>query len=91
MYEGGRQSQSGRAESHDREVLRRRADSDYCGSAGLAKIDAFQKLVASDTVDETAVQSALKAIGASCRSCHQVYRATDDDDNFILKPGSLDK
>jgi Cytochrome C' len=57
----------------------------------LAKIDAFQKLVASDTVDETAVQSALKAVGASCRSCHQVYRATDDDDNFILKPGSLDK
>ena len=57
----------------------------------LAKIDEFQKVVATDTVDETGAQSALKAVGAACRSCHQVYRATDADDNFILKPGSLDK
>ena len=57
----------------------------------LAKIDEFQKVIATDTVDETVAQSALKAVGAACRSCHQVYRTTDADDNFILKPGSLDK
>jgi hypothetical protein len=57
----------------------------------LAKIHEFQKLVATDTVDQTGAQSALKAVGAACRSCHQVYRTTDADDNFILKPGSLEK
>ena len=36
-----------------------------------------------------AAGASLKAVGAACRSCHQVYRATDADNNFILKPGSL--
>ena len=55
----------------------------------LAKIDEFQKVVATDTVDSQTAQAALKAVGGACRSCHQVYRATDADDNFIIKPGSL--
>jgi len=55
----------------------------------LAKIDEFEKTVATDTVDAAAAGASLKAVGAACRSCHQVYRATDADNNFILKPGSL--
>jgi cytochrome c556 len=56
----------------------------------LAKLDDFQKLVATDTVDAAAAAASLKAVGGACRSCHQVYRATDADNNFILKPGSLE-
>jgi hypothetical protein len=55
----------------------------------LAKIDEFQKVVATDPVDAQTATAALKAVGGACRSCHQVYRATDADDNFIIKPGSL--
>src|ERR671922_81889 len=27
--------------------------------------------------------------GAACRACHQQYRATDAENNYILKPGSI--
>lgn len=55
----------------------------------LAKIDEFEKVVAGDKVDPAAAAAALKAVGGACRSCHQVYRATDEENNFILKPGSI--
>jgi len=55
----------------------------------LAKIEDFEKLVTAPTVDAAATAAALKQVGAACRSCHQVYRATDADNNFILKPGSI--
>ncbi len=55
----------------------------------LAKIDAFEKLIAGDKVDPATATAALKEVGAACRACHKVYRATDAEDNFILKPGSI--
>ena len=55
----------------------------------LAKLDTFEKMIATDTVDAATASAALKAVGASCRQCHQVYRATDAEENFILKPGSI--
>src|SRR4029079_13913305 len=55
----------------------------------LAKIEASEKLASAPTVDAAATAASLKEVGAACRSCHQVYRATDADNNFILKPGSI--
>jgi cytochrome c556 len=55
----------------------------------LAKMEALEKIVATDTVDVPAAEAAMKEVGASCRSCHQQYRATDAENNFILKPGSI--
>jgi cytochrome c556 len=55
----------------------------------LAKMEAFEKLVATETVDVPAATAAMKELGASCRACHKLYRATDAEDNFILKPGSI--
>jgi cytochrome c556 len=72
-------------------IEKKRDDAVKFNKETLAKIDEFQKLVATDTVDAAGAAAALKAVGASCRSCHQVYRTTDADDNFILKPGSLEK
>jgi cytochrome c556 len=57
----------------------------------LGKIDAFEKLVSAESVDKPAATAALKEVGAACRSCHEVYRTRDADNDFILKPGSLDK
>ncbi len=55
----------------------------------LAKIEAFEKVVAADPVDPAAAQAALMEYGASCRACHKQYRATDAENDFILKPGSI--
>ena len=55
----------------------------------LAKLDEFEKVVATEKVDPAIAKAALTAVGAACRSCHRVYRATDAEDNFILKPGSM--
>ena len=55
----------------------------------LAKLGDLEKVLATDPVDPAAAMAAFKTAGASCRSCHQIYRATDADNNFILKPGSL--
>jgi cytochrome c556 len=55
----------------------------------LAKIEAVEKLVATDTVDAAAAATALKEVGNACRACHKQYRATDAENNFILKPGTI--
>jgi hypothetical protein len=33
----------------------------------------------------------MKEVGGACRSCHGVYRTKDADNNYVLKPGSIDK
>ena len=55
----------------------------------VAKIEAFEKLIAGEKVDAATAAASLKEVGASCRACHKVYRATDAEENFILKPGSI--
>jgi cytochrome c556 len=55
----------------------------------LAKMEALETIVAGETVDQPAAEAALKEVGASCRACHQQYRATDAENNFILKPGMI--
>jgi cytochrome c556 len=55
----------------------------------LSKIDLLEKAIASDTADATVAATALQEVGASCRACHKQYRATDAENNFILKPGSV--
>jgi cytochrome c556 len=70
-------------------IEHKREDAIKFNKETLAKIDDFQKLIASDPVDPAAAAASLKAVGGSCRQCHQTYRATDANDNFILKPGSI--
>jgi cytochrome c556 len=70
-------------------VEHKREDAVKFNKETLAKLDEFQKMIATDTVDAAAAGASVKAVGASCRQCHQAYRATDADNNFILKPGSI--
>jgi cytochrome c556 len=55
----------------------------------LAKIEAVEKIVATDTVDAAAAATALKEVGAACRACHKQYRETNAENDFILKPGTI--
>lgn len=55
----------------------------------VAKIEEAEKLLASPAPDAAAATAAVKQVGAACRSCHEVYRVRDADNNWVLKPGSI--
>jgi cytochrome c556 len=70
-------------------VEHKREDAVKFNKDTVAKIDEFEKVLSADKVDPATAAAALKEVGASCRACHKVYRATDAEENFILKPGSI--
>ena len=72
-------------------VLNKRDDAVKFTKDVLAKIDAVQKLVATDPVDAAVAVVAIKEVGATCRACHMVYRSQDTNQppNYVLKPGSI--
>ena len=70
-------------------VEKKREDALKMNRDTLAKIEALDKLLAGSIEPATAT-AALKEVGGACRSC-QKYHATDSDDNYIIKPGSLEE
>ena len=71
-------------------VEKKRDDALKMNQETLDKIDALDKILSSDAVDRATAMTGLKEVGISCRPCHDKYRATDAQENFIIKPGSLD-
>jgi cytochrome c556 len=69
-------------------VLHKKQDALEVNADTIAAIEQTQKVV--QTSDQAAATKALKEMAATCRGCHEVYRARDADNNWILKPGSLD-
>jgi cytochrome c556 len=68
-------------------VVHKRQDAIKVNAETIAAIEQTQKLVQAN--DQPAATTALKELGVTCRGCHEVYRARDADNNWILKPGSL--
>jgi len=57
---------------------------------GLTRLDALDKLLASPTVDQMAVQAAAKEFGGNtCAPCHKQYREGDAQSGFRFKDGVL--
>ena len=55
----------------------------------LTKLDALDKALAEKTPDNTKITAAYKEAAASCAGCHRVYRGTNADNQFIIKPGTI--
>jgi cytochrome c556 len=55
----------------------------------LAKIDELEKTLSAQPFDIATATAKFKETGGACRSCHQQYRAEDENNNYILKPGSV--
>jgi cytochrome c556 len=55
----------------------------------LAKIDALEKALSDKAPDNAKVSAAYKEAAASCTGCHRVYRGTDANNQFIIKPGTI--
>lgn len=70
-------------------VLHKKDDAIKSAKESVAKIDEAIKVASGAAPDATAVQTATREIGATCRTCHMAYRAQDAEKNYILKPGSI--
>ncbi len=70
-------------------VQHKREDALKFNAQTVVAIEATDKLIAGGSADASAVAASVKALGATCASCHKVYRERDADNNWILKPGSI--
>lgn len=70
-------------------IERKKEDAVKMNREALAKIDAFEKAVTADPVDRATAMGALREVDVACRACHKVYRDTDEDNNYIIKPGTI--
>ena len=71
-------------------ILHKKEDAIKANKEVVAKIEAAEKLLTSGTPDAAAATAAVKEIGGACRACHEKYRVRDADNNWVLKPGSID-
>jgi cytochrome c556 len=70
-------------------VTKKKADGTKFTDETVMKIDTLEKLLDAKAPDQAAITTAYREVGTACASCHRVYRATDENNNFILKPGSI--
>jgi cytochrome c556 len=76
-------------DSHEFWVIHKKDDAIKTNEETVAKLETVDKLLSATPVDTAAVQAALKEMGASCNACHKTYRARDEQNNYIIKPGSI--
>ena len=71
-------------------VDKKRDDAISIVKDGLTRLDALDKMLAAQTVDQMAAQAAAKEFGgATCAACHKLYREGDAQTGFRFKPGVL--
>jgi cytochrome c556 len=69
--------------------MNKKDDAIKMNKESLAKIEAFEKLVATDTVDAAAAAGAMKEMGGTCAACHKQYREQDAEGNYKMKAGTI--
>jgi hypothetical protein len=70
-------------------VTHKKDDAIKANKDTIAKLEATEKLLTGPAPDAMVALGALKELGAACRTCHEVYRVRDADNNWVLKPGSI--
>ena len=68
-------------------VIKKKDDAVRFSQETVAKLDALDKAL--DGKDQTTITAAYRDAGTACTSCHRVYRATDENNQFIIKPGTV--
>jgi cytochrome c556 len=71
-------------------VEKKRDDAIKMNQETIDKIDVLDKALSAEKVETAAAMAALKEVGGTCRTCHTKYRAQDAENNYIIKPGSLE-
>jgi cytochrome c556 len=70
-------------------VMNKRADAIKFTQDTLAKIESLKKLLDAKTPDPSAILTGYREVGTACATCHRIYRTTDENKTFILKPGAV--
>lgn len=70
-------------------VVKKREDATKFTREALTKIDTLKQLLDAKLPDAMAITAAYREVGTACATCHRVYRATDENNNVILKPGTI--
>jgi cytochrome c556 len=70
-------------------VVKKKDDAAKFTQDTLTKIDALDKLLSAPSPDQAAVTAGYRDVGTACTSCHRVYRSTDENNQFIIKPGTV--
>lgn len=81
--------QQGIAEAQTFWVANKRTDAVDFTKTVLKKLDALDTLLSNPKLDSTVALAAVQDLNRSCTDCHRVYRTTDEDGRYILKPGSV--
>jgi cytochrome c556 len=81
--------QQGIAEAQTFWVANKRTDALEFSKTVLKKLDGLDKLISTPNFDSTVALAAVQDLNKSCTECHKIYRTTDDDGHYILKPGSV--
>lgn len=68
-------------------VLHKKDDALKANTQTVTKIEETQKILQSRNAEGS--MAALKELGGACRTCHETYRVRDADNNWVLKPGSV--
>jgi cytochrome c556 len=73
-------------------VEHKKADAIKAMDETLAAITAVEQHFASTSPAPTpaSAMAAMNRVSDACRSCHETYRERDANDNWVIKPGSLD-
>jgi cytochrome c556 len=67
----------------------KRTDAVEISKSVLTKIGTLENLVAAPKLDSAAALAAVQDMNRTCNDCHKIYRTTDEDGRYILKPGSV--
>jgi hypothetical protein len=70
-------------------VLHKKDDAVKMNKESIAKLEAFEKLLATDPVDPAAAGAALREVGGTCSACHKQYREQDTEGNYKMKAGTI--
>ncbi len=70
-------------------VLNKKADAQTFSKDVISKLDALDKILADKAPDQAKATMAYREASAACNSCHKVYRGTDANNQFIIKPGAV--
>ena len=70
-------------------VVKKREDATKFTQETLTKIDGLKKVLDAKPADAMAITTSYREVGTACATCHRVYRATDDNNNFVVKPGTV--
>jgi cytochrome c556 len=80
---------TGLTESQQFWVSNKRQDAIEFGKIVVAKLDELDKIISAPEMDTDKALAATRDLATSCNACHKIYRAADDNGQFILKPGSV--